>query len=226
MKTEVIIVAAGRGTRMQARLPKQFLKISGKTVLEWSLRAFLNVHGIKKLILVLPQLYTRRYSKYISPDIRKKVVLVEGGKRRIDSVKAGYRYVSPDCEIVLIHDAVRPLIRESDIKKCIAECKKHGAAIAAAPCADTVKQARADGCVHKTLDRSCIWLIQTPQVFKKKYLDNALNKKNIPDVTDDAQLIERMGKKVKLVDVGAYNRKITYPADLVWAENYLKSYKL
>ncbi|MFH1378879.1 MAG: 2-C-methyl-D-erythritol 4-phosphate cytidylyltransferase [bacterium] len=225
MKTEAIIVAAGSGKRMKSKLPKQFISIGGKTILAWSVTKLLSVPEIKKIILVAPSAYNIKYAPYILPIAHHKVKIVEGGKQRADSVKAGLAHISSDCGLVLIHDAVRPLIKSADIKKCISAGKKSGAAIAAAPCTDTVKLSRNNGSVHKTLDRSKIWLVQTPQVFAKKYLDNVFKIKNIPDVTDDSQLIEKLGKKVMLVNVGSYNRKITQKEDLLFAESQIKSYK-
>lgn len=226
MNIAVIIVASGSGSRMNAHIPKQFLPLRGKTVLDWTIKLFLTLPNIHEIILVLPPSYIAKYKKYLSKSRPGPMFhIIAGGKRRVDSVKAGLGAVSKESDIIVIHDGVRPLTLPQDIKRCIDSGRRWGAAIAAAPCTDTVKRSNKNGFVHDTLDRTCVWLVQTPQVFKKEILTSIFKKNRISDVTDDSQLIEKIGKKVKIVPVGSYNRKITYSEDLVYAESVLKGRK-
>ena len=220
MITAGIIVASGRGTRMTSKVPKQFLPLCGRPILEWTVQSFLKTGCMHELIIVLPKDFLGAY-KPKRTYARTVIRTVTGGRRRVDSVKAGLRAVSAVCDMVAIHDAVRPLIKPRDIVRCINAAKKYGSAIAAAPCSDTVKRSTKKGFVKDTLDRSDMWLVQTPQVFKKKILTGGF-KGILPDVTDDSQIIERMGKKVKIIPVGKYNRKITYQEDLIYAETVLR----
>jgi 2-C-methyl-D-erythritol 4-phosphate cytidylyltransferase len=217
-----IIVAAGRGERIKSKTPKQFISISGKTLLEWTLHALTRSRLLKEIIVVLPSEYISAFEKRFCRQHNPLIRIVAGGKRRVDSVKKGLMAVSKESDLVLIHDAARPFIKTQDIQRCIDAAQRYNAAIAAAPASDTVKYAAPHAFVHKTLDRSRVWLVQTPQVFKRSLLEKVFKTSPLPDVTDDAQLVEASGSRIKLVAVGSYNKKITYPEDLAYAKQILK----
>jgi len=224
MSIAVIIAASGTGSRMQSRIPKQFLKLSGKSILARTVELFLSITGIAEIILVVPSGYVQNFKRSIKPASALPAVrIVAGGKRRVDSVRAGLSAVSKTIELVVIHDGVRPLALPQDIMRCIDAGRKWGAAIAAVPCTDTIKRATKTGYVQRTIDRSSLWLVQTPQVFKKRILAQAFSSKKTADITDDSQLVEHTGAKVKIVPVGRYNIKITCPEDVRYAESVLKA---
>lgn len=220
-----IVAAAGYGRRFRSKIPKLLVKIKGRPLLIYCLQALDKHPLIKEIILVV----NTRSAKEISNKIKqyrltkvKKIVL--GGKRRQDSVYSGLRAVSKSAELVLIHDAARPFIDAKIVSRVIKEVKKSGAAIVGVPVKDTIKRLKVQGIgfrVQGSVSRKNLWQIQTPQVFKKKLLLEAYHKFGNTDVTDDALLVEKLGKKVTVV-LGSYNNiKITTLEDLVIAEALL-----
>jgi len=214
MKVAAIIAAGGSGKRMGR--PKQFLPLLGRAVVEWSLEVFKKIKSIEQIILTVSGDDLER-AKNLG------VLVVEGGAERQDSVANGLKFVSPDCDLVLIHDGARPLITPDIVEKAMAEAREHGAVVVGVPVADTIKQVESgDWLVEKTVDRGKLWQAQTPQVFKHEIITQAY-KKARQKATDDAQLVEDFGKKVKMV-MGSYqNIKITTPEDLIIAEAILRS---
>jgi 2-C-methyl-D-erythritol 4-phosphate cytidylyltransferase len=228
MSSTAIIVAAGKGARMKSPTPKQFLNLCGKPMLARTLSAFNRVADIRDILLVVPPAYCDRISAMLSRAVLRKVrAIVPGGKRRVDSVARALEMVSAfGAEFVAIHDGVRPLITHRDIRRCMQAARRRGAAIAATLSTDTVKRSTIDGAIEKTIDRSRIWLVQTPQVFRADWLKKAYARRPLPEVTDDSQLLEKLGKKVYLVPVNKYNIKITEPEDMIVAEALLKNKRL
>ncbi|MDP2806708.1 MAG: 2-C-methyl-D-erythritol 4-phosphate cytidylyltransferase [bacterium] len=219
----VIIVAAGSGLRLGANIPKAFVKINGRPMVEYSLKAFQECKSVAEIILVKPASYQVNGIKYFDR-YSKLSAVVSGGKERLDSVRAGLDLVSPDSEIVLIHDAARPMIRAEQITAVARAAEKYGAAILAAPVSDTIKKVR-KGRITCTVDRSQLWKAQTPQGFKMSVLQRShFNRKNSP-VTDDSQLVERMKGNVHIVPGDDCNIKITTPIDLEIASWFLKKKK-
>lgn len=222
MKTgfnSAVIVAGGRGRRMNMDVNKQFVPIGGKPVLAWTLEAFDNCDAIDEIVLVVNQddmEYCR--TKIIKPHgIKKMKAVVPGGLERQNSVYNGIRAVSERCDFVLIHDGARPFIRETSIKDSLDAAHHCGAACVAVPVKDTIKTSDDEGYIQGTLDRSKIWSIQTPQVFRYPIAleahEKALQEGYLG--TDDAVLAERAGYRVKLV-MGSYdNIKITTREDLI-----------
>lgn len=214
MKVAAIIAAGGSGKRMGR--PKQFLPLLGRMVLEWSLEVFKKIRSIEQIILTVS-----------GDDLERArnlgVLVTEGGVARQDSVANGLKLVSPDCDLVLIHDGARPLITPDIVEKAIAEAGEHGAVAVGVPVTDTIKQVESgEWTVEKTVDRGKLWSAQTPQVFKYEIITQAY-KKAKRKVTDDAQLVEDLGIKVKMI-MGSYqNIKITSPEDLLIAEAILRS---
>ena len=218
-----IIVAAGSGVRLGATVPKAFVRLNGKPMVEYSLQAFQECKSVAEIILVKPAFYPinglRYFDKY-----PKLSAIVSGGKERLDSVRAGLNMVSPDSKVILIHDAARPLIRAEQITAVARAAEKYGAAILALPVTDTVKKVRGSR-ITGTVDRSQLWKAQTPQGFKKSLLQRShFNRKNIP-ATDDSQLVEMINGKVHLVPGDDSNIKVTTPFDLEIASWLLKKKK-
>jgi 2-C-methyl-D-erythritol 4-phosphate cytidylyltransferase len=219
----VIIVAAGSGVRLGAKVPKAFIRLNGKPMVEYSLQAFQACKSIAEIILVKPAFYRINGLKYFDK-YPKLSAIVSGGKERLDSVRAGLNMVSPDARVILIHDAARPLIRAEQITAVARAAEKHGAAILAAPVTDTIKKA-SGGRVTGTVDRSQLWRAQTPQGFKMPVLQRShFNRKNIP-ATDDSQLVEMIKGKVRIVPGNDGNIKVTTPMDLEIASWLLKKKK-
>jgi 2-C-methyl-D-erythritol 4-phosphate cytidylyltransferase len=215
-----IIVAAGSGRRLGARIPKAFVKINGKPMLEYSLEAYQNCKHINEIILVKTPAYQFNGLKYFDR-FSKLAAIVSGGKERLDSVRAGLNSVSPQADMVMIHDAARPLIRPEQIHSVISAVKKHGAAILASPVTDTIKSADKH-IIKRTVDRAGLWKAQTPQGFRKEILERSHFDQRIRSVTDDSQLVEMIKGKVFIVPGDDSNIKITTPIDLEIASCLLK----
>jgi len=217
-----IIVAAGKGSRMNMNLNKVFIEICGKPVLARTLEVFEDCSLVDEIILVVNKediVYCKQ-DILDAYDIQKVKTIVAGGEERQQSVYNGLAEVSENCDIVLVHDGARPFIRNEQIVSSIHDAWKFGASCVAVPSKDTLKIAEQGEFVKETLDRSAVWSVQTPQTFKyellmeaheKAYKDNFMG-------TDDAVLVERLGWKIKLT-MGSYeNIKITTKEDLIFAE--------
>ncbi|MDI6641668.1 MAG: 2-C-methyl-D-erythritol 4-phosphate cytidylyltransferase [Elusimicrobiota bacterium] len=230
-----IIVAAGRGKRFGKK--KQFCNLRNKPVYLWSVEKFLPFSD--EIILVLPKsdiarikqqtlkhIYMNSANACMTMGNLAEIKFISGGKERSDSVKVALKHISSESEIVCIHDAVRPLINQTDISKCIRAAKKFGSAICATPATDTIKVSKGYNgnkiFIDRTLDRKKIWLAQTPQVFKKEIILKAYKTVNKFSPSDDAQLVEQLGYKVQIVPVTSPNIKITTKADLAIAGQLLK----
>jgi len=210
---------------MGGAVPKQFLALGGLPILVHALRALEQCRAVTDILLAVPaadrqSCLTDIVEQHRFHKIRK---IVAGGEQRQDSVRHGLQEVESDVEIVLVHDAVRPLITETLIAAVIDAAATHGAAIAAIPMRDTVKRVGHDHFIESTLDRGPLWLAQTPQAFHRALLDEAHRKAQIERFhgTDDAQLVERLGRRVAIVEGSAENIKITRPEDLVIGEAIL-----
>ena len=210
---------------MGHKTPKQFLSLGGLPLLVHSLRV-LEVSGtISAIVLAVPKSemdYCRKdiVSAY---GIKKVRAVVEGGEERQDSVGRGLAAVGAEADIVLVHDAVRPFLTTDMVARVVEAAAKHGAAIAAIPMPDTVKRAGSDGLIDETVDRKSLWLAQTPQAARRTLLQEAHRKAQEDGFrgTDEAQLIERLGQRVALVDGSTENIKITRPEDLLIGEAIL-----
>jgi 2-C-methyl-D-erythritol 4-phosphate cytidylyltransferase len=205
--------------------PKQFLTLGGLPLLVHSLRALDASDAIAAIVLAVPPSemdYCRReiVSRY---GFKKVQQVVAGGQERQDSVRLGLTAVGADADIVLVHDAVRPFLTEDMIARVVAAAAKHGAAIVAIPMRDTVKRVGADGLIEETVDRKPLWLAQTPQAARRMLLQDAHRKAQEDGFrgTDEAQLIERMGHRVAIVEGSTENIKVTRPEDLMIGEAIL-----
>ena len=233
MRCAGVLVAGGKGRRFGGE-PKQLRPLAGQPLLiraAWALR---RARDLDTLVIVVPEALLARCRALLDDHGLSSALLCAGGARRVDSVAAGLAALPETTEIVAIHDVARPLVPTSLIDHLIAEAQTQGAVIPALALHDTLKEVHgtheAKGTaqpltVAKTLDRDRVWLAQTPQVFRHELLKEALaswRESDEPEVTDDAQLIERMGHAVTLVHGDPRNFKITVPADLARAEEVLR----
>lgn len=232
-KTCVIVPAAGSGTRMGGVLPKQFIRLAGKPILAHTLSALSDLSLVSIIFLVVPEGHIRGVGELVSEWSRQRasmggvnavpeISIVAGGAERSDSVYNGLKKLPAECDWVMIHDAVRPFVTPRVIKEAWEGAQATGACIAAIPSTDTVKRAR-DGVVRDTLPRDEIWLVQTPQVFRKQIVVDAYEKAAAAGWTgtDDASFVERVGVPVSIVRGERTNIKVTTPEDLLWAEWFL-----
>lgn len=222
MKNVAIITAGGSGKRINSRLPKQYLPVGGTPLLVHTIGVFQRSPLVHEILLVVPREDIRRVrSRFVEPYGFSKVAQVLGGGReRQDSVKNGLDAVGEDCDIVLIHDGVRPFISGSLLRLMIREAAAHGAATAGVPVKETVKRVDPEGIVVETLDRRALWLAHTPQAFRRSVILEA-HRTAFRDRfygTDDASLVERMGHPVRMVPATYENIKITTREDLLLAE--------
>ena len=208
-----LIVAAGSGERLGAAVPKALVRLAGRPMLEWSIDALASVPGVEQVVVALPA----------GTPAPAGVTGVAGGAVRSDSVKRALA-ASGGGDPVLVHDAARPLLTpalaESVIEALVRD-EQADAAIAATPLTDTVKRVAGSArAVAETLERSELWAIQTPQVFRRAALERALavSDEVLAQATDDAWLVERAGGKVIVVPASEQNIKITTPLDLQLAE--------
>ena len=210
-----LLVAAGRGERLGADGPKAFVVLAGRPMLEWSLDALCGVPAVERIVVALP------------PGVQAPagVIGVPGGAQRSHSVRAALEAAGdvPDDEAVIVHDAARPLATPALFERALSALARHGcdAVVAAARVTDTIKRAGGDDLrVSETLDRSLLWAVQTPQVFRRGALARALAQPDdvLSAATDDAALVERAGGRVHVVESPTENLKVTTPADLRLAE--------
>lgn len=222
-----IIVAAGSGVRMKDALRKQYIPISGIPILGHTLLVFDACDMIDNMILVLPKSDFDYCSKTVISTLRfqKKIEMVEGGEKRCDSVYNGLMALDKKTNIVVIHDGVRPFIREDQIKESIIQARKTGACILAIQVYDTLKCVDQSGNITKTLERENVQFAQTPQTFKYDLILKAHTsaKKDGFIGNDDAQLVERIGGKVKIITGSRLNIKITEKEDLIFAQALAKT---
>ena len=222
-----LVPAAGRGLRMGGSVPKQFLSIGGEPLIVQSLRTLQAAPVVGQIILAVPSADIEYCQQEIVLRHRftKVTKVVAGGAERQDSVRHALAQVPSDTDIVLIHDAVRPFVTQRMIEEVVAASWKEGAAIIALPMRDTVKQVRTDGMIERTVDRTPLWLAQTPQAFRRDWIETAHEKAHAEGVraTDDAFLVEWLGYSVAVVEGSGENIKVTRPEDLVIGEAILAS---
>lgn len=216
--TCVIILAGGQGTRMGK--PKQMLLINAKPVLERSIEAFKKVARVAKIIVVSKQENIDILSKKY-----KGLTFALAGETRIASLKSGLNALGKNkYNLIAVHDGARPLVLKEDIENCLKDASKYKAAVLGVMSKDTVKQIK-DGFVSKTLKRSSLFCAQTPQCYQTSILKKAIAKYGNTDATDESQLVEKIGVKVKAVLGNYSNIKITTPEDLIIAEALCKKNK-
>lgn len=207
-----ILVAGGASRRLAGAIPKQFRALAGTPVYRWGLQA---LHAEGGVVVVVPAADEERVARECAG--LERVRVVGGGARRQDSVASGVKAVPDDADIVLIHDAARPLIPLSMVRRVIAECDDNGMAIPVLPVPDTVK-ASADGhWVRDTVDRRGLFLAQTPQACRRPLLERIVTM-GAPELTDEAQGAELLGIQPRMVQGSTFAFKITTGEDFVMAE--------
>lgn len=220
IKKNVIIVAGGKGQRMGADLPKQFIPINGMPILMRTIKTFHDFDKDIQIVLVIPishQLYWIDLCEEYKFEIKHR--LAKGGETRFHSVQNGLQLIEEG--IVAVHDGVRPFISQEMIKRCFKEAKTHKAVIPVVDSADSIRQISAEG-TSKTIDRSTIKLVQTPQVFDVTLLKEAYKVEHKKTFTDDASVVEAMGTNIFLTKGEASNIKVTTPFDLKLGELLLQ----
>ncbi len=221
----LIVPAAGAGKRLGKEIPKPYLNLAGKTVLEHTLQAFMNIESLGEVIVSTSPDYvdlTKEILSSLFPDITTHVVL--GGLERQDSIRNALNKISGKTGLIAVHDAVRPFVELKEINKCIKGATRWGGAILGSPAKNTIKKVNTDLEIMDTPDRSMLWEAQTPQIFWAALVREAYDYAYHHDVKgyDDSSLVEKIGGKVVMIKGSDKNFKITYPNDLKVAEYLLK----
>lgn len=210
---------------MGSKTPKQFLELQRLPLLAHALRAFESAESVSAVIVVAPAAdlsFCQRdvVERHGFKKVRK---LVPGGEERQDSVRHGVEIVEDLYDVIVVHDAVRPFLTPAMIDEVVAKARAHRAAIVAIPMRDTVKKVGVSGLIEQTVDRQSLWLAQTPQAFERSLLQEAHRKAHLDRyrATDDAQLVERLGVPVTIVEGSSENIKVTRPEDLAMGEAIL-----
>ncbi|MCM8778375.1 MAG: 2-C-methyl-D-erythritol 4-phosphate cytidylyltransferase [Candidatus Omnitrophica bacterium] len=226
MRISAVVPAAGRGKRLREKSDKAFVLLDKKPILFYTLKNLERIKDIEEIILVVSR-RSLQYTKEIflkKFNFKKRIKVVKGGPTRSDSVWNGLREIDKTKDLVLIHDGARPFIDEDLLKMVINEGRKFEAVVPGIPLNFTVKEIK-NHLVVRTLPRQDLWEIQTPQFFKKDLLISCYKKarKERFIATDDAQVVERYGHKVRVIKGSPLNIKITTPEDLVLAKAILRA---
>ncbi len=221
MKKYALIVAGGNGSRMESAIPKQFLMLLGRPILFHTLSVFHRFDPEMEIILALPkdQIY---YWKKLVAEIPDTIPhqIVEGGSTRFESVKNALRLIDRE-GIVFIHDGVRPLVSLATLTRCLALAIKKGTAIPVLPVNESIRQLNEEASI--AVDRSRYVSVQTPQVFRTAIIIKAYNQEYLPEFTDDASVVEKLGFPISLTEGNLENIKITHPSDLLLASALMES---
>jgi 2-C-methyl-D-erythritol 4-phosphate cytidylyltransferase len=217
-----LVLAAGRSTRMGAGPNKQFLDLLGRPLLHYSLAAFQQCAAVDAIVIVRRPDYAAQ-AEAIGRAFPKVTGYTDGGPERQDSVWNGLQKVTGD--IVAVHDGARPLVTPALIEATIASARQHGTGIAATKVVDTMKEATPDRLVERTVDRTKLWAVQTPQTVRVDLLRRAYAavRKASVVVTDEAAAVERLGEPVHLVETPFLNLKLTTPDNLPVVEALLRA---
>jgi 2-C-methyl-D-erythritol 4-phosphate cytidylyltransferase len=220
MTASAIIVAAGAGVRLGSGVPKAFVKIGGRTVLSYSLGAVGQVNSIGEVVITVPEGFeSSARAEAAAAGLGVPVKITPGGVERQDSVRIALGLTSSESELVIVHDAARPLATPAIFQACMAAAARAGGAIAAIPVADTLKRVEG-GAIAATVARAGLWQAQTPQAFRRAVLV-AAHRRAVSEgiiATDDADLVERTGVRVEVVEGSTANIKITTLSDLAIVE--------
>jgi 2-C-methyl-D-erythritol 4-phosphate cytidylyltransferase len=226
--TVALIVAAGSGQRLGAGRPKALVELAGRPLYEWSLSALKATDGLERIVLAVPAgLEAGTHDFDLQVQGSPQLLVVAGGATRSESVRRALEAAGAG-DPVLVHDAARPLLTSAiagRVIEALLEDRDASGAIAAVPVTDTIKRVGRARAVRETLDRSELWAVQTPQVFRRAALERALDvpAEELARATDDAWLVERMGGKVIVVAASEENLKVTSPLDLRLAELLLRA---
>ncbi len=212
-----ILLSGGKGQRFGSVTPKQYHLINNKPIAKYSFDIFNSMEEIDEIIVVCEKEYKNIFIA------KKNIIFTSPGKKRQDSVFNALQKISPKSDFVCIHDAARPFIDVESVKKVLNDATVHEAAVIGYKAINTMKKCDLEGYVIKTINRSAIWEVQTPQIIKTDLLKKGFDyiKKNNIQVTDDVSIIEAIGKKVKITQGPKKNIKITTIDDLNYAKNIL-----
>jgi 2-C-methyl-D-erythritol 4-phosphate cytidylyltransferase len=219
-KFAVILPAAGRSTRFQfQKRKKPFVELLGRAIWLRSAEHFVNRPDVIQTLVVVSPEDMDWFKEKFAPNLAfMNVEIVAGGTERGDSVRNALARVDPEAEFVAVHDAARPLLVADWINNVFQAAEQHGGAILALPVTSTLKRGAADGTIGETVSRENMWAAQTPQVFRREWLLEAYAQQGKLQPTDEAQLIEQLGRPVQLVEGSPLNMKITTDADFRLAE--------
>ena len=220
-----VIVAAGQGTRMGPDVDKLFLMVAGQPLIAHTWQRFDSTRIIDEIILVVRDGQQSAFAELAKEHLfQKPFRLVAGGKERQDSVWNGLQALSPATEIVAIQDGARPCTLEELIAATVVAAREVGAAVAAQPVTDTIKESADGQFINRTVDRSRLWAVQTPQSFRVEVIRRALTAVRAKGLvlTDDTAACELIGQAVKLVSSSAPNPKVTLPRDVAYVESLLR----
>lgn len=224
----VVLVAAGRGERLGAEVPKAFYALHGRALLEFSTAVITSLPLPGQLVIVAPESHAAAALDIVDTVLpaasQWEVSVVPGGRERHESVRFGLEALNDSIDTVLVHDAARPFASAALFERVIAEVRQSGAGvIPALPVTDTLKRIDADGTVHETVDRSSLVAVQTPQGFPREVLESAHNTAQLHGElpTDDAELVQRNGGTVRTVPGEMRAHKLTSPDDLPVLEHFL-----
>ena len=217
----VVIVAAGKGSRTGSPELKQFRWVAGKPMLLHSVQAFHDRDDVALVVCVLPREHAGDPPAWLFQCDVERLLISTGGRERSDSVANGLEDLPPECEIVVVHDAARPLVPATVIEGVIAEARRGNGAVPALPVADTLKRVTESGSVTGTVPRDGLWRAQTPQAFPRAMIERAYThaRANRITATDDAALCEMLGLPVVIVPGSERSMKITSEADFARAES-------
>jgi 2-C-methyl-D-erythritol 4-phosphate cytidylyltransferase len=219
LKASAVIVAAGSGVRLGSNVPKAFVKIAGRTMLSYSLATIRQINSIEELVIAVPEGFENAArAEVAAAGLSIPVKITVGGIERQDSVRIALELTSAESDLVIVHDAARPLATPEIFDACLNAASCAGAAIAAIPVSDTLKRV-ADSTITATIARAGLWQAQTPQAFRRAVLVAAHQRAVREKIaaTDDADLVERTSTRVEVVEASTTNIKITTPADLAIA---------
>ncbi len=223
MNPYVIIVAGGKGVRMQHSVPKQFLEVNGQPVIMHTIRLFAeSVPGIR-IIVVLPKQHFPTWEELcITHEFAVPCELAEGGPTRFHSVKSGLQKITEEASLIGIHDAVRPLVSKEVITRCYQDAWFYGSAVPVIPVKESLRERQ--GSTSQPVDRANFVVVQTPQCFHSATIKHAYHQNYREEFTDDASVVESDGHSIHLVNGNPENIKITEPADLIFAASLMRMY--
>eukprot|EP01025_Chloroclados_australasicus_P023826 TRINITY_DN24034_c0_g1_i1.p1 TRINITY_DN24034_c0_g1~~TRINITY_DN24034_c0_g1_i1.p1 ORF type:complete len:304 (-),score=27.39 TRINITY_DN24034_c0_g1_i1:478-1389(-) len=226
----VVLLAGGVGKRMGAKIPKQYLPLLDRPIATYSLETFAFMDEVSEIVVVCDPSWRDIFQKAQTEYLNNKIQLIyaEPGAERQDSVFNGLSKVSSSSEFVAIHDSARPLVTQEDVRNCFKDAKEFGAAVLGVKVKPTIKEVKDDLLVERTLVRSKLWEVQTPQIIKVTTLQQGFEKvkaENL-EVTDDVSIIEGMGLPVKITPGSYTNIKITTPDDMPIAEGFVEELQI
>jgi len=220
MKKYIIIVAGGSGTRMKSIVPKQFIELQGKPMLMHTIEKFVKaIPEIYIIVVLAKQLHDEWKQLCMKHHFTYKVELTDGGETRFHSVKNGLAVVPAGC-LVGVHDAARPFVSSQTIINTFEGAEKKGNASPVVPLTESVREVKEGN--NKAIDRSKIFIVQTPQCFHSDLLQKAFLQEYRSTFTDDASVVEAIGEKINLIEGNYENIKITTPQDIIVAESIIK----